>query len=116
MEELYSIYYNPKSGLLSPYKLYLKLKKKVPLRKIEAFVKKQEVWLATFMAYLYQLWVNILIGLTISTLSYFRFQGSPQMRHGTSLGSVPSKCLKFFVRSETADNANMEQYSSRKSA
>ena len=27
MEELYSIYYNPKSGLLSPYKLYLKLKK-----------------------------------------------------------------------------------------
>ena len=44
MEELYSIYYNPKSGLLSPYKLYLKLKKKVPLRKIEEFVKKQEVW------------------------------------------------------------------------
>jgi hypothetical protein len=44
MEELYSIYYNPKSGLLSPYKLYLKLNKKIPLRKIEAFVKKQEVW------------------------------------------------------------------------
>ena len=42
MEELYSIYYNPKSGLLSPYKLYLKLKRKVPLRKIEAFVKKQD--------------------------------------------------------------------------
>ena len=44
MEELYSIYYNTKSGLLSPYKLYLKLNKKVPLKKIEAFVKKQEVW------------------------------------------------------------------------
>ncbi len=44
MEELYSIYYNPKSGLLSHYKLYLKLNKKVPLKKIEAFVKKQEVW------------------------------------------------------------------------
>ena len=42
MEELYSIYYNPKSGLL--YTLYLKLKKKDPLRKIEEFVKKQEVW------------------------------------------------------------------------
>lgn len=44
IEDLYSIYYNPKSGVLSPYKMYLKLNKKVPLRKIEAFVKKQEVW------------------------------------------------------------------------
>ena len=44
IQEIYSIYYNPKSGLLSPYKMYLKLNKMIPLRKIEAFVKKQEVW------------------------------------------------------------------------
>ena len=44
MEELYSIYYDPKSGLLLPYKLYLKLNKKIPIKKIKAFIKKQEVW------------------------------------------------------------------------
>ena len=42
MDELIQLYYNPKTGLTSPYKLYLKLNKRIPLKKIEEFVKKQE--------------------------------------------------------------------------
>ena len=42
MEELTELYYNPKMGLISPYKLYLKLNKRIPLKTIEEFVKKQE--------------------------------------------------------------------------
>ena len=42
MEELTELYYNPKMGLVSPYKLYIKLKKRIPLKTIEEFVKKQE--------------------------------------------------------------------------
>lgn len=38
------MYYNTKNALLSPYKLYLKLNKKVPLKRIKDFVKKQDVW------------------------------------------------------------------------
>jgi hypothetical protein len=42
MDELVELYYNPKIGLTSPYKLYIKLKKRIPLKTIEEFVKKQE--------------------------------------------------------------------------
>ena len=44
MEELTELYYNPKMGLVSPYKLYLKLDKRIPLKTIEEFVKKQEIY------------------------------------------------------------------------
>ena len=42
MEELIELYYNPKMGLTSPYKLYLKLNKRSPLKTVEEFIKKQE--------------------------------------------------------------------------
>jgi hypothetical protein len=42
MDELVELYYNPKLGLTSPYKLYIKLKKCIPLKTIEEFIKKQE--------------------------------------------------------------------------
>jgi hypothetical protein len=42
MEELTEIYYNLKMGLVSPYKLYLKLNKRIPLKTINEFVEKQE--------------------------------------------------------------------------
>ena len=42
MNELVELYYNPKVGLTSPYKLYLKLKKRIPLKTIQEIVKKQE--------------------------------------------------------------------------
>ena len=42
MNALVELYYNPKIGLTSPYKLYIKLKKLIPLKTIEEFVKNQE--------------------------------------------------------------------------
>lgn len=44
MDELVELYYNPKIGLTSPYKLYIKLKKHIPLKTIEEFAKKQEIY------------------------------------------------------------------------
>ena len=43
MEQLYELYYNPKTGFMSAYKLYLKLNKRVPLKKIQDFLQKQQV-------------------------------------------------------------------------
>jgi transposase InsO family protein len=42
MDELRELYYNPKTGLISPYKLYVKLNKTIPLKTIEAFITQQE--------------------------------------------------------------------------
>ena len=42
MDELRELYYNPKTGLISPYKLYVKLNKTIPLKTIEAFINQQE--------------------------------------------------------------------------
>lgn len=44
MESLKDAYYNPKTGRRSAYKLYVKLKKKIPLSTIKAFLKHQEVY------------------------------------------------------------------------
>jgi hypothetical protein len=44
MDELVELYYNPKIGLTSLYKLYIKLKKRIPLKTIEEFAKKQEIY------------------------------------------------------------------------
>jgi transposase InsO family protein len=42
MDELRELYYNPKTGLISAYKLYVKLNKTIPLKTIEAFINQQE--------------------------------------------------------------------------
>jgi transposase InsO family protein len=42
MNELRELYYNPKTGLISAYKLYIKLNKTIPLKTIEAFITQQE--------------------------------------------------------------------------
>lgn len=42
MDELRDLYYNPKTGLISAYKLYVKLNKTIPLKTIEAFINQQE--------------------------------------------------------------------------
>jgi hypothetical protein len=42
MDELRQLYYNPKTGLMSAYKLYVKLKKTIPLKTIEQFITQQE--------------------------------------------------------------------------
>ena len=43
MEQLYELYYNPKTGFLSAQKLYLKLNKLVPMKTIQDFLQKQQV-------------------------------------------------------------------------
>jgi hypothetical protein len=43
MEQLYELYYNPKTGFLSAQKLYLKLNKQVPMKTIQDFLQKQQV-------------------------------------------------------------------------
>jgi transposase InsO family protein len=42
MNELRELYYNPMTGLISAYKLYIKLNKTIPLKTIEAFITQQE--------------------------------------------------------------------------
>ena len=42
MNKLRELYYNPKTGLISAYKLYIKLNKTIPLKTIEAFITQQE--------------------------------------------------------------------------
>ena len=42
MNELRELYYNPKTGLISTYKLYVKLNKTIPLKTIQAFITQQE--------------------------------------------------------------------------
>jgi transposase InsO family protein len=42
MDELRELYYNSKTGLISAYKLYVKLNKTIPLKTIEAFINQQE--------------------------------------------------------------------------
>jgi hypothetical protein len=43
MDELRELYYNPKTGLISAYKIYFKLNKTIPLKTaIEAFINQQE--------------------------------------------------------------------------
>ena len=43
MEQLYELYYNPKTGFMSAYKLYLKLNKQVPMKTIQDFLQRQQV-------------------------------------------------------------------------
>ncbi len=43
-EPLRKIYYDPKTGFISAQKLYLKLDKTIPLREIQKFLDKQEIY------------------------------------------------------------------------
>lgn len=43
MKDIKDFYYDPKTGLISAYKIYLKLNKSIPLSKIKDFISRQEV-------------------------------------------------------------------------
>jgi hypothetical protein len=43
MDRLYELYYNPKTGFISAYKLYLKANKQIPLSDIKQFLQSQDI-------------------------------------------------------------------------
>ena len=43
MDRLKELYYNPRTGFVSPYKIYIKLNKTIPLSVIKKFIKEQEI-------------------------------------------------------------------------
>ena len=42
MDRLKELYYDPRTGFVSPYKIYIKLNKTIPLPVIKKFIKEQE--------------------------------------------------------------------------